>query len=115
MTQIEIQNALQTEALAIARKGLPSASGMERMILCPGSWQLERTIELDDSPSRSALDGTMLHEILAGLRSEDGLSERHQWVVQRCRAIVGELEITLGFPSDAVGRRAIVEERFWYY
>ncbi|MBC8145965.1 MAG: DUF2800 domain-containing protein [bacterium] len=115
MTQLEIQNALQTEALNLARKGLPSASGMERMILCPGSWQLERAIEVEDSPSRSALDGTMLHEVLAGLRSDDGLSERHQFVVQRCRQIVAELEESLGFPRDGVGRRVIVEERFWYY
>lgn len=115
MTQIEILNALQTEVLNAARKGLPSASGMERMILCPGSWHLERTIDYEDSPSRSALDGTMLHEVLAGLRTDDSLSDRHLWVVRRCRAIVEELETALGFSDTDPQRRTIVEERFWYY
>lgn len=117
MTQMtELQNAmLQTEALNNARKGLPSASGMERLILCPGSWHLERTIEYEDSPSRSALDGSMLHEVLAGLRPETGLSDRHLWIVRRSQQIVLELENTLGFPRDNADRRDVVEERFWYY
>jgi hypothetical protein len=115
MMSIETLNALQTESLKLDRRGLPSASGMERLILCSGSWQLERTVEIEEIPSRSALDGTMLHEILAGLRPEIGLSDRHQFVVRRCHQIVAELENTLGFPRDAEGRRAIVEERFWYY
>lgn len=115
MMSLETLNAMQTEALKIDRRGLPSASGMERLLLCNGSWQLERTVEIQESPSRSALDGTMLHEILAGLRPAEGLSERHQFVVRRCHEIVADLERQLEFPRDAEGRRAIVEERFWYY
>ena len=115
MTQIEIQQEQNTGEIASARRGMPSASGIERLILCPGSWQLEQTIEIEESPSRSALDGTMLHEILAGFRSEEGLSDRHLFVVRRCHQIVAELEHTLDFPRDAEHRRAIVEERFWYY
>ncbi|HVK40313.1 MAG TPA: DUF2800 domain-containing protein [Candidatus Kapabacteria bacterium] len=115
MTSLETLNALQTEALKIDRKGHPSASGMERLILCSGSWQLERTVEIHEAPSRSALDGSMLHEVLAGLRPDTGLSERHQFVVRRCHEIVEELERELAFPRDAEGRRVIVEERFWYY
>jgi hypothetical protein len=115
MTSIETQHAMQSEALSNARRGLPSASGMERMILCPGSWHLERSIEIEEIPSRSAIDGAILHEVLAGLRPETGLSDRQLWVVSRCHQIVAELEEQLGFPRDVEGRRTIVEERFWYY
>lgn len=115
MTSLETLNAMQTEALKIDRRGHPSASGMERLILCSGSWRLEKTVEIEESPSRSALDGSMLHEVLAGLRPDTGLSERHQFVVRRCHEIVIELEESLNFPRDADGRRVIVEERFWYY
>jgi hypothetical protein len=115
MTSLERLNAEQTEALKIDRRGLPSASGMERLVLCSGSWLLERTVEIDETPSRSALDGTMLHEILAGLRPDTGLSDRHLFVVRRCHEIVAELERQLEFPRDVDDRRTIVEERFWYY
>lgn len=42
------------------RQGLPSASGMQRLFLCPGSWQAERKCPVDEESEDAAL-GTMLH------------------------------------------------------
>lgn len=42
------------------RQGLPSASGMQRLFLCPGSWNAERKCPVDEESDDAAL-GTMLH------------------------------------------------------
>ena len=42
------------------RQGRPSASGMQRLFLCPGSWQAEKKCPVDDESEDAAL-GTMLH------------------------------------------------------
>jgi hypothetical protein len=97
------------------RKGLPSASGMERIMLCPGSWQLESSMEEVDVPSRAALEGSMLHEVLAGNRPAEGLTERQLWIVQRCRELLAVLQSQLGFAEDYPGSRTLVEERLWFY
>src|SRR5512133_2927202 len=97
------------------RRGLPSASGIERIVLCPASWRLERDRRDEDAPTRSALDGTIMHEVLAGIRGEEGLSDKHLWVVRRCRQMVLDLEVRLGYSAPHPDRREIVEERFWYY
>lgn len=42
------------------RQGRPSASGMQRLFLCPGSWQAEKKCPVDEESEDAAL-GTMLH------------------------------------------------------
>ena len=42
------------------RRGLPSASGMERLVLCPGSWFAEHALP-EDGPNEAAEKGTELH------------------------------------------------------
>lgn len=49
-----------TEIIEDERQGLPSASGMQRLFLCPGSWQAERKCPVDEESEDAAL-GTMLH------------------------------------------------------
>lgn len=49
-----------TEIIEDERQGLPSASGMQRIFLCPGSWQAERKCPVDEE-SDDAILGTMLH------------------------------------------------------
>lgn len=49
-----------TEIIEDERKGLPSASGMQRIFLCPGSWQAERKCPADEESEDAAL-GTILH------------------------------------------------------
>lgn len=42
------------------RQGLPSASGMQRLFLCPGSWNAERKCPIDEESEDAAM-GTILH------------------------------------------------------
>lgn len=42
------------------RQGLPSASGMQRIFLCPGSWNAERKCPIDEESEDAAM-GTILH------------------------------------------------------
>ena len=49
-----------TEIIEDERQGLPSASGMQRLFLCPGSWNAERKCPVDEESDDAAL-GTMLH------------------------------------------------------
>ncbi|WP_297603008.1 DUF2800 domain-containing protein [uncultured Akkermansia sp.] len=49
-----------TEIIEDERQGLPSASGMQRLFLCPGSWNAERKCPIDEESEDAAM-GTMLH------------------------------------------------------
>lgn len=49
-----------TEIIEDERKGLPSASGMQRLFLCPGSWNAEKRCPVDEESEDAAL-GTILH------------------------------------------------------
>lgn len=48
------------EMIKDERQGLPSASGMQRIFLCPGSWKAERKCPIDEESEDAAM-GTMLH------------------------------------------------------
>lgn len=53
------------------RQGLPSASGMQRLFLCPGSWNAERKCPHDEESEDAAM-GTMLHACMEqGTTPED--------------------------------------------
>lgn len=53
------------------RQGLPSASGMQRLYLCPGSWQAEKKCPVDDE-TEDAAKGTILHKCMEeGTTPED--------------------------------------------
>lgn len=53
------------------RQGLPSASGMQRLCLCPGSWNAERKCPVEEESEDAAM-GTMLHECMeCGSMPED--------------------------------------------
>lgn len=53
------------------RQGRPSASGMQRLFLCPGSWQAEKKCPVDEE-SKDASMGTMLHACMEqGTTPED--------------------------------------------
>ena len=43
------------------REGRPSASGFERLVLCPGSWLAERACRVEEPESEAAAMGTRLH------------------------------------------------------
>lgn len=49
-----------TEIIEDERQGLPSASGMQRLFLCPGSWNAEKKCPVDEESEDAAM-GTILH------------------------------------------------------
>lgn len=59
------------EMIKDERQGLPSASGMQRLFLCPGSWQAEKKCPVDEESEDAAM-GTMLHACMEqGTMPED--------------------------------------------
>lgn len=60
-----------TEIIEDEHQGLPSASGMQRLFLCPGSWNAERKCPIDEESDDAAM-GTMLHACMEqGTTPED--------------------------------------------
>lgn len=89
------------------RRGLPSASGLERLALCPGSLKLEQ--QCPEIESDAAAEGTLLHAVLAGERSASDLTDDQMWVVDRCREMEALVVEQLGFD----GAEEMRERRLW--
>ncbi len=89
------------------RKGLPSASGIERIVLCPGSWAAEGMCPREGA-SKDALAGTVLHAHMEnGTMPEDAEeAEAIQW----CRDVEMQLahEFLGGDPQFVLR-----EQRLW--
>jgi len=92
------------------RKGKPSASGMSRLALCPGSWNLESTFP-DQEENKYMKLGTDIHAVLANQAEFDNLTEEGQEIATRCLSQFSEMigQLDLGERT-----KEIVEERFWY-
>ena len=91
---------------ADVRRGKPSASGLERIALCPGSWKLESLCE-EATKSDAAAMGTRLHAHLENGTTPDDAEESD--AVEWCRET--ELKIVRHlFPS---GARVMRELRWW--
>jgi hypothetical protein len=67
------------------RKGLPSASAMWRLSMCPGSWELSKQAPVEPE-SKAAETGTRIHAALAGESTD--LSHDEQWVRDECEALM---------------------------
>lgn len=91
------------------RRGLPSASGIERIILCPGSREME--VGLPETKRNITEEGTLLHSVLAGESSYDDLTFDQQAVIDRVREIEAQIvRETFGDkPVDVIRGR-----RQWY-
>lgn len=92
----------QDKAVAVLdpRQGRPSASGMARLCLCPGSWRLEQACPPSDE-SADAAEGTLLHKHMEeGTTPEDAeQAEAVAW----CRKMEAELvRHVFGVEPDAV-------------
>ena len=93
------------------RKGRPSASGMQRLVLCPGSWLAEKGYP--DETSEAAEAGTRLHAHMEhGTLPEDPVeAEAVEW----CRAQeVALAEKYLNWWGGAAGERCLREQRWWF-
>lgn len=87
----------------------PSASGMERLCLCPGSWQLEQKCQ-PEPESEAAAEGTRLHlHMEQGTLPEDAEEAE---LVQWCREMEGELQ-RLVWPEGVSDAKCVREERLW--
>ncbi len=88
------------------RGGRPSASGLERLCLCPGSWQAEASCP-EEAESADAAAGSRLHACMEhGTMPEDAAeAEAVAW----CRRMEGELAAEL-LGDEASERR---EARLW--
>lgn len=91
-----------------ARKGLPSASGLQRLIYCPGSWLAEKACpELEESEAAAA--GTRLHKHMeeGSLPADAEEAEAVAW----CR----EMEMGLAHelcPTE-LPLQVVREQRLW--
>ena len=97
------------------RRNLPSASRIERLMLCPGSWTLEQSLPRppgDDAPSPDADRGRRIHAALADEPNItlSALSDDERDVADRCRLLADDLARQTGMAdADFI----IVERRFW--
>ena len=92
------------------RNGKPSASGMSRLALCAGSWNLESTLP-PQKPNQYMTLGTDIHAVLADLKPFEELSEEGQEIATRCLSDYSDMigSLNLGPITSSV-----IEERFWY-
>jgi len=92
------------------RNGKPSASGFSRLALCPGSWNLEKTLPPQEANPYMQL-GTDVHAVLADQKPFEELSEEGQDIATRCLSAYSDMirQLDLGAITDSV-----IEQRFWY-
>lgn len=86
------------------RQGKPSASGFERLMLCPGSWQAEKG--MPDTPSAISERGNRIHEWLAG--DETHLSDDEQAIADAC--LLDRSAITGPISTSDIEK---IERRYW--
>lgn len=73
------------------RLDLPSASGLERLVLCPGSWQLEKGLPSPDSEDSAR--GTRIHAALAVGRDSEAwkaLDHDEAATAERCLRLASQ-------------------------
>ena len=68
------------------REGRPSASGMERLALCPGSWNASKGIP--ETSSKYAEQGNRIHSLIAGEQVENPTTEELD-VAAQCERLAG--------------------------
>lgn len=92
------------------RLGLPSGSGANRWLTCPGSHLAERGIP--DSKTDDATEGEMLHAVMEFGESTHRakLTEDQAWCIEFCRETRRKLSAEL---LGAEEIHAFVEERWW--
>jgi hypothetical protein len=90
------------------RQNKPSASGFERIVLCPGSWKAEWG--LPSASSAEAESGTRIHAALAG--EVAALSPDEETCRDNCLSLANELiDAYLGDAKEPT--RFLKEQRLW--
>jgi hypothetical protein len=94
---------------------LPSASGIERVIACPGSVALTRDIPKPEAGS-AAIEGTIIHSILEGQKVVDATPDQ-LWVADKLKEIADKVikEFSMMIGSDVnvcqIEMRMVLEEK----
>jgi len=90
------------------RRGLPSASGLQRLVLCPGSWLAEKACP-EGEQSEAAAMGTRLHKHM-----EDGTLPQDAEEAEACEWCA-EMEQLLAqeYVADGHGMAVFREKRLW--
>lgn len=110
MTTIENQAAAETQN--DERLGLPSASAIERINACPGSFLAEQHAPKHGDSSPEADTGTRIHARFAGELGENQMTADELVTVEAIDRLVDQLEAdTYGKVDDA--DRVFIEKRFW--
>ena len=97
------------------RAGLPSASGMARLVGCPGSWLAEQRCPRSES-SEYAAHGTMLHEYMEKGLPTNGLDAEDEAAVLWCRETESKLifdYIGIETTDAPQGLQIVREKRLW--
>lgn len=90
------------------RQGLPSASSMERYLLCPGSYAAERG--LPDTTSADSETGNRIHAALAGETVTPPLTDDEERTMEACRRQADDLITEIIPNNDAIHE----EKRLWF-
>lgn len=94
------------------RKGVPSASGVERIHLCPGSWNLERGLP-EGERSEDADSGTRVHAAWE-TGDERGLKLEELDTLERMKALEAQaIRAVFGALTDTA--EVYREKRLWLY
>lgn len=96
------------------RENLPSASGVEAMLLCRGKWALESTIAVQDDSSDESRSGDRIHTYMAGAFALDEsplLNDDEERVAEKFQA--DEAALVEEFIGDPL--ITLREERLWIY
>ena len=68
------------------RLGVPSASGMERLMNCPASFAMEQCATQPPAVQEDTASGTRIHAVLAGAAPASTLSASEQETLELCQA-----------------------------
>ena len=90
------------------RKGLPSASSMERYMLCPGSYAAEQG--QPDETSEDAEIGNRIHAALAGETVTPPLTDDEERTMEACKAQANALLDAIVPHRDEMQ----IERRYWW-
>lgn len=93
------------------RAGLPSASGMERLKLCPGSWALEQQCP-EPPETEEATSGTRIHDAWAGKLTESDLTADEVETLDAIKYLEWTV-LTAVFKQSEVTFLANDDQRFW--
>lgn len=73
------------------RRGLPSASSMQRLIECAASHAMQAALPREEGSSEDAASGTRIHAVLAGEADESTLSPAELETMDMCASALDEV------------------------